>query len=584
MSDASASMSPPPAGSAPVRDTGEGGSPAPAAEVARRGVFRRALALVPGAVRWEVVGTGMLNLGGAALAVGSTAVTGLVVDAAADGDRAGLPRRLGLLLLLTVVASALVWLSRTTLVRAGERVLAALRDRATASVGAAPLRFLERHRDGELHRRLTGEISGLAAFAGGTLPDLVSAAAVLGLTVALLLAACWPLALALLAVFVPLAFVVVRTFHHRAGPAYARLAEAEADVAATFGESLPAREQLWASGSVPRWLARFGRDNERLLAARGVQVRAELVLNRLALVQAGALAVLVVLGAFLVGRDLLSAGTAVVFVLATRDLLLRFEELVGAVGDAREAHVRLGRLLDLIDAAEPVSGPVWDPVALPVRGDLCAQGVRFGYLPGGRAVLDGFSLTVPAGDRLAVVGETGSGKSTLGKLLAGLYAPDRGRVTYAGHDLAALDPVALRERIVLVPQEVALVRGTLVENLAPGAGGTDRGRVAAGVARLGLSAWVAGLPAGLDTPVTDRSLSAGERQLVAIVRAFLTDPAVLILDEATAGVDHGTAARIEEALAAAAEDRTLIVVAHRADTIGRARRRLGMPGGTLLDA
>ncbi|MEU4041718.1 ABC transporter ATP-binding protein [Streptomyces antibioticus] len=553
---------------------------APTTDAARAPVFRRVLRLVPGRLRLAVVGTSLLTLAGAALAVGATAVTGLVVDAVAAGDPPALLRGLLLLLVLTLVASALVWLSRTTLVRVGERILAVLRDRATAAVGGAPLRFLEQQRAGELHRRLTGEISGLAAFAGGTLPDLVAAAAVLLFTVVLLLVSSWPLALALLALFVPAALAVVRAFHRRSGPAYERLADAEADVAATFGESLPAREQLWTSGSVPRWLERFGRDNDRLLAARTVQVRAELVLNRLALVQAGALALVLVLGAALAGRGLLGAGTAVVFVLAARDVLLRFEDLAGSVGDAREAHVRLRRLLGLIDAVAP-EAPSVTRHEVPVRGELRAEGVSFTYRPGGRTVLDGLTLTVPPGDRLAVVGETGSGKSTLGKLLTGLYPPDHGRITFAGHDLAALDPEAVRARIALVPQEVALVEGTLAENLAMTAGVPGRARITEAVGRLGLTAWAGTLPDGLDTPVTDRSLSAGERQLVAIVRAFLTDPAVLVLDEATAGVDHDTAARIEEALAAAAEDRTLIVIAHRTDTIARAHRTLTLPHGTL---
>ncbi|MFJ6988419.1 MULTISPECIES: ABC transporter ATP-binding protein [unclassified Streptomyces] len=571
----------------------------------QRAVFRRVLRLVPVRLRLAVAGTAVLNLAGAALAVASTAVTGRVVDAAADRDMDLLLRRLALLALLTVLAAALVWLSRTTLVRVGERILATLRDRATAAVGAAPLRFLERHRAGELHRRLTGEIAGLAAFAGGTLPDLVSAAAVLAFTVVLLLLSSWHLALALLVLFVPLALLVVRAFHRRSGPAYAGLAEAEADVAATFGESLPAREQLWISGSVPRWLERFGRDTDRLLDARVVQVRADLVLNRLALVQAGALAVLLVLSAALMGRGLLTTGTAVVFVLATRDMLARSEDLAGSVGDAREAHVRLARLLDLLTATTPAAPPTpsarsgwsgWSDgsarsarsapkapaasVVLPARGELRAEGVVFAHDPGGRAVLDGLTLTVRPGDRLAVVGETGSGKSTLGKLLAGLYPPDRGRVTFAGHDLADLDTDQLRRRIVLVPQEVALVEGTLAENLAMTAASPDRERITAGLGRLGLTAWADGLPDGLDTPLTDRGLSAGERQLVAIVRAFLTDPAVLVLDEATAGVDHDTAARIEDALAAAGADRTLIVIAHRGDTIARATRRLTLPQGT----
>ncbi|MFT2019301.1 ABC transporter ATP-binding protein [Streptomyces sp. 796.1] len=613
-----------------------------------RGVFGRALPFLVGH-RMALALTVLLNLTAAALAVGVTACIGQVVDAAGGGDRAGLVRWMVLLLCCVVVSGGTAWASRYCLVRVGERVLAGLRERATAAVGAAPLRFVEAHRGGDLLRRLTGEVAGLAAFVGGTLPDLVTAVAVLGLTAVMLAGYAWPLMLLLTVAFAPAAYVIVRGFHRGAGPAYAAVAAAESAVAARFTESLPAQEELRTSGAVPRWLALFAGDNERLLHAREAQVRAELRLNRLTLLQAGCVALLLVVSAALVGRGTLTVGVAVVFVLATRDVLHRFEDLAGALGDAREAQVRLARLLDLIAATAPTTpttspaatapGAVATPPAavtpataappaaatpmpaatplpvrfsptraaqtrrrsqgqpqrgsqpqaqlrpqphpdLPSRGQLVVSGLEFGYRAG-RPVIGGLSLTVERGDRLAVVGETGSGKSTLGKLLAGLYRPDAGTVSYAGHDLATLDEARLRARIVLVPQEVVLVRATLAQNLALVAGRPDRARLTHTLDRLGLAGWVDSLPRGLDTPVGPRGLSAGERQLVAIARAALTDPAVLILDEATAGVDHATAARIEEALAATAQDRALVVIAHRADTIARGHRLLTLPTGRI---
>ncbi|MFD0422323.1 ABC transporter ATP-binding protein [Streptomyces parvus] len=549
----------------------------------QRAVFRRAVPFLAGH-RAALGLTVVLNLAGAGAAVGVTASIGQVIDAAGGGDRPALIRRALLLLLLVVGSGVLAWLSRYWLVRTGEHLLAALRERATAAVGAAPLRFLEAHPSGELLRRLTGEINGLASFAAGILPDLVTAATVLLLTVVMLALYSWPLTVLLLLAFLPPALLTVRAFHHRAGPVYAEVAAAEAAVAAGFAESLPAQEQLRTSGSVPRWLERFTSANERLLDAQNAEVRTELRLNRLALIQAGCVAGLLVLSAVLVGRGALSVGAAVVFVLATRDVLHRFEDLAGALGDAREAQVRLARLLDLVRATgrPGPTGSVRTADALPPRGELRLRGVGFGHRHDQR-VIDELTLTVPAGERLVVAGETGSGKSTLGKLLAGLYVPDAGAVRFAGHDIALVDPALLRSRIALVPQEVHLVDGTLAENLAMSASRPERAAVERTVELLGLTEWVDSLPYGLETAVGTRTLSAGERQLVAVARAALTDPAVLILDEATAGVDRVTAARIEEALSALAEDRTLIVIAHRADTIARGRRLLTMPDGRLTD-
>ncbi|MFD5554228.1 ABC transporter ATP-binding protein [Streptomyces sp. NPDC127068] len=550
----------------------------------QRRVFRRAAPFLRGHRRALAVAV-VLHLATAALAVAVTAVIGRVVDAAGSGDRGSLTARVLLLLVLVLATGLLTWASRVWLIRVGEAVLAGLRERATAVVAGAPLRFVEAHRGGELLRRLTGELNGLASFVGGTLPDLVSAALVLVFTVVMLAAHSLVLTALLLVAFLPPAVLIVRRFHHRAGPAYAAVAEAETEVSARFSESLPAQEQLRITGAVPRWLERFRADNERLRAAREHQVRTELVLDYLALVQAVCLAGLLVTGAVLVGQGRLSVGVAVVFVLATRELLGRFEDLAASVGEGREAHVRLARLLDLLRATAPrgervaLPGPRSEPA---VRGALVLSEVAFGYGTGA-AVVDGLSLTVAPGERLVVVGPTGAGKSTVGKLLAGLYAPDRGSVTFAGQELAALDAAALRAAVALVPQDVVLVAGTVGENLAMVRGRPDPQRVRAVLAELGLVEWADALPEGLDTPVGPGSLSGGERQLVALARAVLADPAVLVLDEATAGVDRETAARIESALAAAAGDRALVVIAHRAETIARGRRVLTMPAGTVTD-
>lgn len=188
------------------------------------------------------------------------------------------------------------------------------------------------------------------------------------------------------------------------------------------------------------------------------------------------------------------------------------------------------------------------------------------------------------GERVGLVGPTGSGKTTLAKLMTGLYAPDSGTVRYDGHDLAALAPAELRRRIVLIPQRVHMIEGTLLDNLRLVPGDPDERSIAEAVERLGIADWIRSLDEGLHTDLgrgTGR-LSAGELQLIGLVRAALLDPAVLVLDEATADIDPETARTLETAIDTLRADRTLIVIAHREATIKRLPRTIRLDENALL--
>ena len=215
-----------------------------------------------------------------------------------------------------------------------------------------------------------------------------------------------------------------------------------------------------------------------------------------------------------------------------------------------------------------------DAVALPIRGDIVVHGVGFTYATGTTPALQDIDFTVRDGERIALVGPTGAGKSTLAKLMSRLYDPTTGFVTYGGVDLRQGTHASLRERIVVVPQEGFLFNGTIRENVRLARITASDAEVEAALERLGVLAHFERLPAGLDTEVRERGtrLSAGERQLVALGRAALIDPAVLVLDEATSNLDPGTEAEVEAALERLMQGRTTIVVAHRLSTVQRADR------------
>jgi ATP-binding cassette, subfamily B, bacterial len=496
---------------------------------------------------------------------------GFATDALLDRDLQRFWTGIGALVVIVLSRKVLLRRAEILLTEAGERFVRDLRERAVRQLSAAPLRFVEAHRSGELLRRTTSEITDMAGFIRSDLPDLVAAVFTIGLTAAVLLTYSPLLTLAVTVVFAVPALLISKWFNRDAGEVYGKEAAAEATVVATFTEGLAAAEMLQTTGASERWLARASRDSATFLdSVRGL-VRVSNRLHGIVLIECVTTAVLVLLAGWLAARGEISVGTVVVFVLASRALFESLTRIVQLVSQFQDSRVALARLLDLLArTATPAQGSA--EVEPPARGELVARDVTYSYVAGVR-VLHGVSVAFRPGTRTGLAGRTGSGKSTLAKLLTGLYAPDTGSVHFAGHDLAAVPASVLRQRIVLVPQQVHVVAGTLLDNLALTPGSPDRARIERAVSDLGLTSWVDRLPDGLLTDLGARgeNLSAGERQLIGLVRAALVDPAVLVLDEATADIDPETAERIEQALELLRTDRVLLVIAHREATL----RRLG---------
>jgi ATP-binding cassette subfamily B protein len=237
----------------------------------------------------------------------------------------------------------------------------------------------------------------------------------------------------------------------------------------------------------------------------------------------------------------------------------------------QSAGAALNKLFQILDAKPEVDEhPA--AVALPEAGELRVDGVTFSYAGATNPALNNVSITVGVGEKLALVGPTGAGKSTLAKLMARLYDPQSGVVSYGGVNLTMATMDSLRKRIVVVPQEGFLFNGTIRDNLRIARSDATDEQIDAAVAAIGATEHFATLPDGLDTEVRERGsrLSAGERQLVALARAALVDPRVLVLDEATSNLDPGTEAEVEQALERLMAGRTVIVVAHRLSTVQRA--------------
>jgi ATP-binding cassette subfamily B protein len=285
------------------------------------------------------------------------------------------------------------------------------------------------------------------------------------------------------------------------------------------------------------------------------------------------IALVVGVGGFLVHHGSVAFGTVAAFVLLLANLFEPVQQLSQLYNTVQSAAAALHKLYTLMDTVPDVSEHP-RPVDLPRTGVLEARHITFTYEGAERPALHDVSISVQPGERLALVGPTGAGKSTLAKLLSRLYDPTNGRVSFDDVDLRVASLASLRERVVVVPQEGFLFGGTIRDNVRIARSSASELEVEQALEAIGVLDRFQEFPEGLDTEVRERGsrLSAGERQLVSLARAALVDPSVLVLDEATSNLDPGTEAVVERALERLMEGRTVIVVAHRLSTVRRADR------------
>ncbi|HLT70727.1 MAG TPA: ABC transporter ATP-binding protein, partial [Acidimicrobiales bacterium] len=297
----------------------------------------------------------------------------------------------------------------------------------------------------------------------------------------------------------------------------------------------------------------------------------------------GTTALAVGVGGWWVHQGSLTVGTVAFFVLTLSNLFEPVQQLSQLFNMVQSAGAGLQKLYELLDTPVDVDERP-GAVDLPDTGDVEVERVSFAY-GDGPSVLRDVSLRIPAGARLALVGPTGAGKSTLAKLIARLYDPTEGRVRFGGVDLRDATLSSLRGRIVVIPQEGFLFNGTIRDNVRLARADATDAEVDDALRAVGAHDRFAALPDGLDTEVRERGsrLSAGEKQLVSLARAALADPAVLVLDEATSSLDPGTEALVEAAVDRLMEGRTVVVIAHRLSTAERADLVGVVAGGELVE-
>ncbi|HEY3050099.1 MAG TPA: ABC transporter ATP-binding protein [Gaiellaceae bacterium] len=450
----------------------------------------------------------------------------------------------------------------------GERILADLRNLLFRHLQRLSLGFYERNRAGVIISRLTNDVEALDQLVTDGVTSLVQNTLTLLGSAIILFFLDWRLALAALTVM-PAMTIATALFRKYSARAYRDVRERLGLVTATLAEDIAGMRIVQAFTREPAAERNFRQVSERYRDANQRTVTLNgLYFPFVDFLSAIATAVVLGYGGYLVFGRSMTAGTLFAFVGYLSNFFDPVQQLSQLYNTFLSATAALDKIMDVLDEEPEIRDRPGARELPRIAGDVRFERVRFGY-GDGPEVLHGLELDVPAGTTVALVGHTGAGKSTIAKLLARFYDPRSGRITIDGHDLREVTQESLRRQLGIVPQEGFLFAGTVSENIAFGRPDASSEDVVAAAGAVGAHDFVLRLEDGYETELQERGsrLSLGQRQLVALARALLADPRILILDEPTSSVDIGTERKIEQALRTLLAGRTAFVIAHRLSTI-----------------
>lgn len=567
-------------------------------EVTKKGAvatIRRGLSLSP-ELRRGLAGT----IGIALVATAGRVIVPIAIQQIIDGGLEDGAIDIGFVVQMTLIALVAVLITagatgwmHLRLARVAETALSGLRIRAFRHIHDLSMLHQASEQRGVLVSRVTSDVDQISRFMqwAGLMIIINGGQAILALIVMLVLSV--PLGLIVL-VLVPFIVLMIRWFQSRLEVAYLIVRERVGHMLALLAETVVGAPVIRAYGIESGTRQRL---EEAIESHRSAAVKA----GRLSASFSGAgeisssvvVAGVLVVGTVMAAQGSTTVGTVVAFLFLVQLFVQPVQIMGEAVNEAQTAVAGWRRVLDILDIAPDVADPGPNGVDLPHEAvGVHFDRVTFRYPRSGQSAADATAspalldttIVIPPEQRVAIVGETGSGKTTFAKLLSRLMDPTEGTVLIGNVDVRTLRFASLRDRVVMVPQEGVLFRGSIADNVRMGRPDATEEDLVAIFDHLGLSEWLNELATGLDTPVGERgsALSVGERQLVTLVRAAIADPDLLILDEATSAVDPVTEVRISQALSELTAGRTVVTIAHRLSTAEAADRILVFDKGEIV--
>jgi len=545
---------------------------------------RRKAALVTGAVL--VVATSGLSLLGPYL-------LGVAVDRyILPRDLPGLLRLSLLMLAIYAVTSLLMWAQGYVMAQAAQRTVQAIRADLFGALQRLPLRFFDTRSHGDLMSRLTNDVESISQVLTDAVPNIVAGLLTLVGSAAAMLLLSAPLGAVTMATATALTLAVGRIIAPRTREAFRAQQAALGDLNGYIEETIGGQKVVKAFGREAEAIARFGESNS---AMREAGTRAQMLGGFMGPVMNGvhnlSLAVVAFAGGVLAIQGLATVGTIAAFLSYARQFMRPLSDIANLYNAIQGAIAGAERVFEVMDEPPETDAPKASPADaaeterdIPPRGEVVFDNVDFSYEPEA-PVLRGVSLRARPGETLALIGPTGAGKTTIVNLLTRFYEIDAGRILVDGVDIRDIRKEDLRRRLGIVLQDTFLFTGTVMDNIRYGRLEATDEEVVEAAKLANAHTFIHRLPHGYATPLSERgeNLSQGQRQLLAIARAILADPGILILDEATSSVDTRTERHLQEAMRRLMAGRTSFVIAHRLSTIRAADQILVIDQGRIIE-